>query len=179
MSIGTLGRRYATALLDLAVQAGNVDKISQDLKDFTASWNDSRELRAVFENPVVTQDARRKVLRDIAATSGMDTLLLNTFLLVSDRGRLNQLPDIAEAFQALAEARSGRVRAEVISATELPEAYFTELQKTLERVTGKQVTVAKSVDPTLLAGVVTKVGDQVFDGSLKNRLKELTHELSR
>jgi F-type H+-transporting ATPase subunit delta len=179
MTIGILGRRYALALLDLSVQAGNVDKISQDLNDFAASWQDSRELRNVFENPAFGQEARRKVLRELAATSGMDPLLLNTLLVVSDHGRLRHLLEIAEAFTSLAEARAGRVRAEVVSAVELPEAYFTELQKTLERVTGKQVTVAKRVDPSLLAGVVTRVGDQVFDGSLKHRLNELTHELSR
>ncbi|MEY4581400.1 MAG: hypothetical protein RL701_6103 [Pseudomonadota bacterium] len=179
MTIGILGRRYATALLSLATQAGTVDKVGQDLRDFAAAFAESRELRNVFENPGVPVDARRKVLRDIAAASGMDATLLNGLLLVSDRRRLAWVSDIADAFTELAEARSGRVRAEVISAVELPEAYFTELQKTLERVTGKQVSVAKRVDPSLLGGVVTRIGDQVFDGSLKHQLKELTHELSR
>lgn len=179
MSIGIVGRRYASALLALTGSAGNTDKVLQDLNDFAASWKDNRDLRSVFENPVVKSEARRTVLRELAAASGMDSLLLNTLLLLSDRGRLNYVTDLAEAFQAAAETRSGKVRAEVISAAELPEAYFTELQKTLERVTGKQVSVAHRVDPSLLGGVVTRVGDQVFDGSLKNRLQELTHELSR
>lgn len=179
MSIGILGRRYATALLSLAAQAGNIDKVTQDLSDFAASWNENRDLRNVFENPSVGVESRRSVLRELAAASGMDPLVRDTLLLVSDRGRMRQLPDIAEAFKALAEARAGGVRAEIVSATELPEAFFSELQKTLERVTGKHVSVAKRVDPSLLGGVVTKVGDRVFDGSLKNRLKELTHELSR
>jgi F-type H+-transporting ATPase subunit delta len=178
-NISILGRRYANALLSLAIEAGNVDKISQDLSDFADSWNGSRDLRAAFENPVVGVDARRKVLREIAEQSGMDPLLRNTLLLLSDRGRISRVNEVAEAFKTVSEARSGRVRAEVITASELPEAYFTELQKTLERVTGKQVSVSKRVDPSLLAGVVTRVGDQVFDGSLKNRLEELKHELSR
>ena len=178
-SISILGRRYANALLALATQAGKVEKITQDLSDFAASWESHRELRAAFENPIVSAELRRKVLREIAAQSGMEVLLLNTLLVMSDRGRISQINDVSEAFKTLAEARSGRVRAEVITASELPEAYFTELQKTLERVTGKQVSVTKRVDPSLLGGVVTRVGDQVFDGSLKNRLEELKHELSR
>jgi F-type H+-transporting ATPase subunit delta len=109
----------------------------------------------------------------------MDPLVRDTLLLVSDRGRMGQVEDIASAYQEQAEARSGRVRAEVVTASELPEAYFTELQKTLERVTGKKVSVARRVDPSLLGGVVTRVGDQVFDGSLKHQLQELKHELSR
>ena len=179
MSISIIGRRYANALLALASQAGNVDKIGKDLSDFAASWTDSRELRAAFENPIVSADARRTILKELAAASGMDELVRNTLLLMSDRGRLSQVSDVAEAFATLAEARSGRVRAEVITASELPDAYFRELQKTLERVTGKQVSVTKRVDPSLLGGVVTRIGDQVIDGSLKNRLDELKHELSR
>jgi F-type H+-transporting ATPase subunit delta len=179
MTISILGRRYGNALLSLATEAGKVDKVAKDLNDFAASWTSSRELRTAFENPVVSAEARRTILKDIAAASGMDELVRNTLLLMSDRGRLGQIPDVAEAFSSLFEARSGRVRAEVITATELPDAYFTQLQKTLERVTGKQVSVSKRVDPSLLGGVVTRIGDQVIDGSLKNRLDELKHELSR
>jgi F-type H+-transporting ATPase subunit delta len=179
MSISILGRRYAKALFSLAVEADKLSKISQDLHDFVASWRESRELRGVFENPSIGVEARRQVLREIATASGQDPLLRDTLLLVSDRGRLTHIEEIAEAFKVLAEERSGQVRAEVISARELPKAYYIELQKTLERITGKQVSISLQVDPSLLGGVVTRIGDQVFDGSLKNSLKELTHELSR
>jgi F-type H+-transporting ATPase subunit delta len=179
MSTSILGRRYATALFALAEQAGSVDKIGQDLKDFAASWLSSRELRMAFENPSVGMQSRRQVLRELAAASGMDPLARDTLLLVSDRGRIRYVADIASAYQEQAEARSGRVRAEVVTASELPEAYFQELQKTLERVTGKKVSVTRRVDASLLGGVVTRVGDQVFDGSLRHQLDELKHELSR
>jgi F-type H+-transporting ATPase subunit delta len=179
MSTTILGRRYAKALFALAEQAGSVDKVGQDLRDFAASFQGSRELRTVFENPSVGMQGRRQVLREIAAQSGMDPLARDTLLLVSDRGRLTQVQDIAVAYQEAAEARSGLVRADVVTAAELPEAYFQELQKTLERVTGKKVSVSHRVDPSLLGGVVTRVGDQVFDGSLRHQLEGLKHELSR
>lgn len=179
MSAGILGRRYASALLALATEAKNIEKVSRDLHDFAASWRESRELRNAFENPSVSMASRRQVLRDIAQASSMDALVRDTLLLVSDRGRMAYLPEIIDAFDTMAEARSGRVRAEVITASELPEAYFTELRKILEQVTGKQVVVATRVDPSLLGGVVTRIGDQVFDGSLSHRLNELKHELSR
>jgi F-type H+-transporting ATPase subunit delta len=179
VKIGILARRYATALINLAQQANSLDKVGGDLRDFAESWEQSRELRGVFENPNVGVATRRQILRDLAAQSGMEPLLRDTLLLLSDRGRMNQLPGLVEAYEQLLEARSGRVRAEVITASELPAAYFAELQKVLERVTGKQVTVAARVDPSLLGGVVTRIGDQVFDGSLSNRLNELKQELSR
>lgn len=179
MTTSILGRRYATALYSLAEQAGSIDKVASDLRDFAATFQGNRELRSAFENPIVGAQARRQILKDIAAQSGMDPLVRDTLQLVSDRGRMSQVGDIATAYQALAEARSGRVRAEVVTATPLPEAYFQELQRTLERVTGKKVTVSRSVDPSLLGGVVTRVGDQVFDGSLRHQLDGLVHELSR
>jgi F-type H+-transporting ATPase subunit delta len=178
MTIGILPKRYASAMLALATQAQRLDKVARDLHDFLASWNDSSELRSAFQNPVVSQAARRTILREIAAKSGMDEIARNGLLTIADRGRMAELPGIVEAFDALAEARSGRVRAEVVTASQLPEAYFSELQKILEQVTGKQVVVTVRVDASLLGGVVTRIGDQVFDGSLSHRLSELKHQLS-
>lgn len=179
MRTGTLGRRYASALLGLAVEANALEAVRRDLRDFAAMWDESRDLHAVFENPSVGIETRRKVLREIAEKSGMHALVRDTLLLVSDRGRLRHVPEIADAFEALAESRSGRIRAEVVTATQLPPEYFAGLQRTLEQATGKQVVIASSVDPTILGGVVTRVGDQVFDGSLQHRLNELRDELSR
>jgi F-type H+-transporting ATPase subunit delta len=179
MSAGTLGKRYASALLALAAEAGKVDAVARDLRDFAISWGGSRELRSVFENPSVKAETRRQILKDLAQGAGMDGLVRNTLLVLADRGRLSHLPEIVEAFEGLAEQRSGSVRAEVVTATEMPEAYFEELKKTLERVTGKKVIIGKQVDPTLIGGVVARVGDQVFDGSVKTRLSELKGELLR
>ncbi|HEY2736497.1 MAG TPA: ATP synthase F1 subunit delta [Polyangiales bacterium] len=178
MTIGIIPRRYGSAILALATQENKVDRVSSDLHDFAASWKDSRALRAAFENPVISVEARRKILRAVAAASGMDDLTVRSLLMLSDRGRLTELPQIVEAFDELAEARGGRVRAEVITASELPEAYFSELQKILEQVTGKHVIVTTRVDPSLLGGVVTRIGDQVFDGSLSHKLSELKNQLS-
>lgn len=179
MTTSILGRRYAAALYALAEQAGSVDKVGQDLRDFAATFQGNRELHSAFENPIVGAQARRQILKDIAAQSGMDPLVRDTLSLIADRGRMGSVSDIASAYQAQAEARSGGVRAEVVTASELPEAYFQELQRTLERVTGKKVSVSRKVDPSLLGGVVTRVGDQVFDGSLRHQLDGLVHELSR
>jgi len=179
VSISILGRRYANALLALAAEQSTVDMVGRDLADFARVWDENKDLRTAFENPSVSLDARRKILREIAETSGMQPLLRDTLLLVSDRGRLSHLPEIAESYEVLAEERSGKVRAEVITATALPQEYFDTLRQTLERVTGRQVVVVSRVDASLIGGVVTRVGDQVFDGSVKHRLDELKQELSQ
>lgn len=177
MTVSILGRRYASALLALASEAGTVERVGKELREFAASWRESRDLRAAFENPGVTLAARKQILKEIAVSAGMDELVRNGLLVIAERGRLSALPEIVDSFDKLAEERGGRVRAEVVTATDMPEAYFEELKKTLERVTGRQVVIAKRVDPSIIGGVVTRIGDQIFDGSVKNRLTELKSEL--
>jgi F-type H+-transporting ATPase subunit delta len=179
VTVSILGRRYASALLALAGEQNAVETVGGDLVEFAKTYSENRQLRSVFENPGVSQDARRKILRELAEASSMHPLLRNTLLLVSDRGRMSHVPEIADSFVELAEAKSGKVRAEVVTAAELPKEFFDQLQRTLERVTGKQVVVASRVDASLIGGVMTRVGDQVFDGSVKHRLNELKDELSR
>ena len=101
----------------------------------------------------------------------------DSLLLLADRNRLRHVGEVAASYDADAEARSGRLTAEVTTAEELPASYFSELTATLKQVTGKDVVVAKKIDPSLIAGVVTRIGDQVFDGSIKHQLSELKEEL--
>lgn len=177
MKSSIIGRRYGAALFELAEEQKITAKVEKDLGDFAAAWEESRDLRDVFENPKVPQAARKKVLADVLERLGASTLVKNTLSLLSDRRRMRNVPEVVAAFQAILEARTGKVRAEVTSASALPDAYYEQLQKVLAEVTGKQVIVVRKQDPSLIAGVVTRIGDQIFDGSLKNRLSELKEEL--
>ena len=179
MSASLLGRRYAKALYALAGESQAVEQVSRDLSDFAATWKSSPELRAVFENPGFSAEVRRRVLRDIAAQGSLHEQVRNTLLLLADRRRLSFLPEIVDALDEIVAAKSGRLSAEVTTASQLPETYFTALQRTLREVTGKEVDVVHKTDPSLIGGVVTRIGDQVFDGSIRNRLSELKDELLR
>jgi len=174
---GALARRYAKALLQLAEEKNEVAKAGADLVAIAAAWHESKELRDAFQNPNVSSEVRRKITDALAARLGVTHTLKNTLAMLSDRRRMRHVAEIAEAFTKLAEEKSGSVRAEVITAMPLPDAYFAELQRTLEQVTGRKVQLVKRHDPSLIAGVVTRVGDKVFDGSIKNRLSELEDEL--
>jgi F-type H+-transporting ATPase subunit delta len=85
--------------------------------------------------------------------------------------------EIADAFAALAEAGDGVLRAEIVTASDLPDAYFAQLEKTLAASTGKKVVLVRKKDPALVGGVVTKVGDKVYDGSLRARLMDLRSQM--
>ena len=177
MSISVIGRRYANAVFALATEQNAVEQVGQDLRDFAATFGGSRDLQNVFENPGVSAQARREILRDIAQAGNMHPVVRDTLLLLADRNRLRHVGEVSAAFDADAEARSGRIRAEVTTAGDLPDSYFQELTATLKQVTGKDVVVVKKTDPSLIGGVVTRIGDQVFDGSVKHQLTELKEQL--
>jgi F-type H+-transporting ATPase subunit delta len=168
-----IGRRYAKALLEVAEEQKQVPKIQKDLEDLLASWQASRELRSTFENPAFGAELRAKVIDELVKRMGLSPLVASTLRLLSDRQRLRHLPEVAESFFALAQAGAGAVVAEVTTAVELPDAYFTRLQATLEKSLGKKVSVVKKTDPSLVAGVITRVGDRVYDGSLRSSLRQL------
>ena len=172
-----VGKRYATALYELAEENKSVDAVRKALEAIATAWRESDELRSVFENPRFGPDAKRKVAAALADRVSAPVLLKNALQMLTDRRRLAHLPDIADAFVRIAERRSGVVRAEVVTASRLPEAYFDQLRSTLEQATGKKVALVRREDPSLIAGVVTTVGGRVFDGSLKNRLRELRSQL--
>lgn len=175
--MSAIGRRYGKALLELASEQGQADKVEKDLQDLKKAWESSEELREIFQNPSVSQVDRGKVVDALAGRMGFAPVVKNTVKLLSDRGRTKYLIEVIDAYDRLSQAKAGRVRAEVITATPMPEAYFTQLQRTLEQVTGKKVTLVKREDPSIIGGVVARVGDKVFDGSIKARLGELEQEL--
>jgi F-type H+-transporting ATPase subunit delta len=177
MSIGTLARRYARALLELANEQRQVDRVKKDLEELSAMWSASSELRVLFENPQFGAAARTATLSEIITRAGVSPLVRNAALYLADQGRIRALPEIASAFGLLAEQAAGTVRAEVTSASPLSESYYLQLQRALEQVTGKRVAIERKTDASLIAGVVTKVGDKVFDGSVRTRLAELKETL--
>ena len=175
--MSAVGRRYGRALIEIAAEQNQLEQVGRQLADLKKSWTESEELREVFENPSVSSQDRRKVVDAIAGKMGLGPTVKNTLKLLSDRRRTRSLVDVIEAYETLAEERSGTVRAEVITAVAMSEAYYSQLKSTLEQVTGKKVTLQKREDPSIIGGVVTRVGDKVFDGSVKTRLIELEDEL--
>ncbi len=177
MTTGALSKRYARAILELATEQKVIDKVGAELTQMAAIWSESDELRDLFANPKTDAASRKAVLAEIAQRAGLSQLAKNSVLYVCDNGRMSALPDIARMYGVLAEKQGGAVSAEVTSAAPLPEAYYAQLQRALEQTTGKKVTVERKVDASLIAGVVTRIGDRVLDGSVRTRLNDLKDSL--
>jgi F-type H+-transporting ATPase subunit delta len=175
--MSALGRRYAKALLDLAREQGELDTTLKDVGALSDAWTVSKELRDIVANPVIPRPALKAAVDGVMQKLGCSKLVRNTVNLLADKGRLGHLAEVLEALEQLAEAETGRVRVEVVSAQPLSDAYYARLVEKLQRVSDRKVVLVKREDPSLIGGVVTRVGDQVFDGSLSNRLSELRETL--
>jgi F-type H+-transporting ATPase subunit delta len=175
--MSALGRRYAKALLDLAREQGELDPVLRDVSALSDAWKVSAELRGIVRNPVIPRPALKAAVDALMEKLGCSKLVRNTVNLLADKGRLGHLDEVLQALGELAEAETGRVRVEVVSAKPMSDAYYARLTEKLERVTDRRVVLVKKQDPSLIGGVVTRVGDQVFDGSLSDRLSELKETL--
>ncbi len=141
------------------------------------AWDTSAELRNAIENPLVAHAAKKAVMGELADQIGATTTTRHALFLL-DRPAPRKVAPLRSADAArLADARKGVVRAEVTTATPLSDAYYARLQAQLETMTGKRVVVDRVTDPSLIAGVVTRIGDRIFDGSLRTRLQSLRDAL--
>lgn len=172
-----IARRYAKAIIELGAETGTLDALVRELSAISDVIQGSAELREVRDNPGVGRVARKAVFAEVAQRLSAGNLTKNTIGLLVDSGRLRVLPEIARALREEADRRAGVLRAQVRSAAPLSDAYVGKLQAALEKRFGKKVVLQREVDPQLLAGIVTRVGDTVIDGSLRARLDELKQDL--
>jgi F-type H+-transporting ATPase subunit delta len=174
---GAVASRYAKAIFELAVESGNPDGLVDEISRAAEAYNASAELRGALDNPLVSYEAKKAILGDVAQALGLSVIAKHALFLLNDRRRLRALPDIAQRLREMIDLKKGVLRAEVVSAAPLGEGYLARLQQQLEKMTGKKVVLDKREDPSLIAGVVTRIGDTVYDGSLRARLNQLKHSL--
>lgn len=174
-----LARRYAKAIFDLGSEQNNLDKVGLELRTLVKAMKDSPELAQTLASPAIRRSDRRKVIDALLQRIGAQPTTKNTVNLLLDGERLSSLPAISREVDAMIEAKAGRVAAEVVSAKPLDPSQLSQITAALEKLSGKKVSVSKREDPDLLGGVVAKVGDTVYDGSLRTQLRTLRDELSK
>lgn len=170
--------QYANALADVALAQGAADPALKQLSDFQAAYAESAELRNVLANPAVTREAKHGVIEKIAVRLGAGKIIRNFLFVIADHQRTHILPEIVQAFQEVVRQRQGMARAEIATAVELSAAQKKRFSQILERVTGKKIEARFSLDPALLGGAVVRVGDTIYDGSVRNSLNEMRARLA-
>ena len=175
--MSVVSRRYAKALMNLAVKAGNVDEITKGLDEYADGMAESEDLQNFLADPKVQQAVKESAIAGLLKEAKLPDLL-NTFLrfLASKRRSLLAM-DIREDFHELADLRMGRAHARVTVAKELTGAQKDQLKKRLETLSGKDVQLNIEVDPNLLGGVVARIGSTVWDASLRNQLNMIEQSI--
>ena len=173
----SLAGRYASALFELASEAGSVTSVETDLDKLDAALRESGELRALIRNPEVKRSQLARVVAGLAAHLGLSALTGNFLGVLAQNRRVGDLPAIIRAFAMIAAGQRGEVAAEVTSAHPLSAAQLTELEGRLRAREGRTVKLKSKVDPALLGGLVVTIGSKRIDSSIRTRLNSLSQAM--
>lgn len=169
----TIAARYAHAFFDLALEHNCLDAIAGDLTALKKTIESSTEFATFVKSPVYGNKDQQKAIAAIAEKSGFAEMTKNFLSLVTHNRRLFALTDIINAFDQRAAAHRGEMSAEAITATPLNQDQERRLRSEIESIVGKAVNLDTRVDPSLLGGMVVKVGSRMIDSSLKTKLNRL------
>jgi F-type H+-transporting ATPase subunit delta len=169
----SLAGRYASALFELASEAGTVTAVESDLDTLAAALSESADLRELTTNPEIGRKAQGSAIEAVATALGLSDLTKQFLGTLAANGRLSHLGDMVRAFRTIAAAQRGEVTAEVTSAHALTDAQIDQLKQKLTAREGRTVKLSTKVDPDLLGGLVVTVGSKRIDGSIRTRLNSL------
>lgn len=167
-----LGGVYARALMGMAEKSGQVDALMQELDSLVDTLDQLPRLRASLESPrIAAADKDRLIERAFGSRASKP--FLNFLRVVTAKGRADCLAAIRTAARQWCDERDGRIRATMVTARPVEPAMEQKIAERLKQVFGKTVSVSAAVDPSLIGGLVVRVGDTVYDGSLKNQLNQV------
>lgn len=173
----SLSGRYATALFELARDAKAIEAVEASLATVRAALDESPEFKALTTSPLIGRKDAGKAVAAAAGAMALDATTTKFLGVLAENRRLAQLPAIIRTFRMLATSYRGETTAEVASAHPLDAEQVDALKAQLRTRIGREVSVDLSVDPSLLGGLVVKIGSQMIDSSIKTRLNSLAHAM--
>jgi F-type H+-transporting ATPase subunit delta len=179
LSANAIARRYAKALVQIAAEESAVEKFHGELGQVEALFAGSPELGSLLSNPAYGIEAKLETLRDVAGKLQLSETVRNFLLLLQERNRLSCLGQIISCYSVLADELSGILRPVVSTALPLDDGRVAEIKTALEKSTGKKIVLKVEVEPSLIGGVITRIGDKVLDGSVKTQLTRIEDILQK
>jgi F-type H+-transporting ATPase subunit delta len=176
MLSGAVARRYAQALFELAVEVKLLNEFEVQLKALAKAISDNPEIQKVLFHPQISPANKQELLHKIFEGQ-LSPQIKNFVNMIIDRRRQNFIVDIYTEYKQLADNAHNILEARIKSAVALGEQQQAQLQSNLSKLTGKSIRLVAEVDPSLIGGVVVKIGDRVIDGSVAGRLAKLREAL--
>ncbi len=169
-----LAGRYAGALYDLAVEAKSTEAVTADLTAVSALIAENNDLASLVSSPAHSRIEQSRAFQAVLSAAKANLLTIKFIGVVADNGRLFALPQIIQAFIDEVARRNGKISAEIISAVALDEVRETALKQTVSQIAGSEnISLLLRVDPSLIGGLVVRIGSRLFDASLKTKLNRL------
>jgi len=174
---GSVARRYAAALFDLAREKGLIDRFQRELKQVADLLESRSDVAAVLNDRLVSPRNKKDLIE--RGFPDLHEFILNLLHLLIDKRREEYIPEIIASFGRLVDAHNNTIEAEVTSAISLDEDERARLGRALERAIGKRVRLRAAVDPAILGGLVVRIEDRLYDGSVRTQLDRLRREMAR
>jgi F-type H+-transporting ATPase subunit delta len=178
MSLSTISTRYARALADVITEHGETNEVIGELNAFAGLMTQQEQLRDVFASPVIPADRKRSVLDQLLSRLKLRPTSNNFLRVLLANSRLHELDRVLRALSNELDLRMNIVSAEVTTAREISEQDKSMLRDKLKVATGKDVRLQYHTDPSIIGGVVTRIGSLVYDGSIKSQLAQMKRRLT-
>ena len=169
----SLAGRYASALFDLARDERQIDSVSRSLESLSQALADSREFSELVTSPMVSRDEAGKAFAALAPQLSLDPITTNFVAVLARNGRKGELRNIIRLFKRLSAEHRGEVSADVVTAHPLKDDQLQALKAQLKARAGQDVAIDAKVDPSILGGIIVKLGSQMIDASIRTKLNRL------
>ena len=176
-SVSGVSGRYATALFELARDENSIDAVKADLDKFDAMLNESADLKRLVRSPVFAADAQSKALSAVLDKAGIAGISANFLKVLTANRRLFAVHDVIRAFDALVAKFKGEASADVTVAEPLSDKNLDALKGALKAISGKDVILNVKVDPSIIGGLVVKLGSRMVDSSLRTKLNSIKNAM--
>jgi F-type H+-transporting ATPase subunit delta len=169
-------RMYAGALFEAAREQGKLEEVASELRQLAGAMRASPQLQSFLRNPQVDPPDKSAVLEQLV--EGANDLTRNFVRLAAERGRAGEIPVVSDELDTLVDREQGRLAVELTTAHELSDEEARSIVERIEQASGRKVEASRSVDPSLVGGLVLQIGSFRADGSVRGRLERLRQELS-
>ena len=176
-SVSGVSGRYATALFELARDEKSIDAVRADLDRFEAMLADSADLKRLVRSPVFSAESQSRALATVLDKAGISGIAAKCLKVLTANRRLFAVSDVIRAFRALVARFKGEATADVTVAEMLSDKNLAALKTALKTVTGKDVALNVNVDPSIIGGLVVKLGSRMVDSSLRTKLNSIKHAM--